>query len=367
MSAKNLLLLSIEAWPYCCRHPKVLHNAGFDVTVCAVKKDPLHLSRYIKNHIDIPERFKTQNQLLSFLGEACLKAKADFILPCDDKAVQILAALHNGIKEDKEPAKQKMTKLIEASRGNPEFYPHTFNKFMTVELANEIGIQTPEETLCKAAKDAVNFASGYGFPVVLKSEIGTAGAQVAICKTVKETQEQFKALSRGGPLIAQHYIEGKPAMCNAAALNGKILASMVFSKEECYPDAKGPSAVVKLIDHKAIKKATEKFIKHTGYTGILSLDFMVDNKNKAHLIECNPRPTPASHLGHVINIDLFKALYAALNDETYTPGKHEQKTVALFPKELSRDRNSDYLYNAYHDVPWDEPEIVGYLLSTVRR
>ena len=367
MSAKNLLLLSIESWPHCGRLVKPAHNAGFHVTVCATQKDPIHLSHYIDSHINIPQKFKTQNQLLSFLGEACLTAKADFIMPCDDKAAQLLAVLHNGIKEAKDPAKQKMTKLIEASRGNPEFYPHTYNKFMTVELANEIGIQTPEETLCKAAKDAVSFASGFGFPVVLKSEIGTAGAQVAICKTVKETQEQFKALAGKGSLIAQHYIEGKPAMCNAVAINGEMLASMIFSKEECYPDAKGPSAVVKTIDHKGIRKATDKFIKHTGYTGILSLDFMIDTKNKAHLIECNPRPTPASHLGHVTNIDLFKALYAALNEETYTPAKHEEKIIALFPKEVSRDRNSDYLYNAYHDVPWDEPGIFGYLLGTVPR
>jgi hypothetical protein len=36
----------------------------------------------------------------------------------------------------------------------------------------------------------------------------------------------------------------------------------------------------------------------------------------------------------------------------------ESDTIALFPQEWMRDPASEYLTSGYHDVPWEEPELI---------
>jgi hypothetical protein len=36
----------------------------------------------------------------------------------------------------------------------------------------------------------------------------------------------------------------------------------------------------------------------------------------------------------------------------------ENDTIALFPQEWIRDPHSSFLRSAYHDIPWEEPELV---------
>jgi hypothetical protein len=36
----------------------------------------------------------------------------------------------------------------------------------------------------------------------------------------------------------------------------------------------------------------------------------------------------------------------------------ENDTIALFPQEWARDPKSEFLQSAYHDVPWEESELI---------
>jgi hypothetical protein len=40
------------------------------------------------------------------------------------------------------------------------------------------------------------------------------------------------------------------------------------------------------------------------------------------------------------------------------PKVTENETIALFPQEWARDPKSEFLQSAYHDVPWEEPELI---------
>ena len=41
----------------------------------------------------------------------------------------------------------------------------------------------------------------------------------------------------------------------------------------------------------------------------------------------------------------------------------EKDTIALFPQEWLRDPASTFLTSAYHDVPWEEPELLRACVS----
>jgi predicted ATP-grasp superfamily ATP-dependent carboligase len=159
-------------------------------------------------------------------------------------------------------------------------------------------------------------------------------------------------------------IRGNPVMAAAVAVNGKVLAHVAASKLQCYPDAKSPSSVVRFIEHSGIAHAVETLLGHWRATGLIGFDFMLDSRGEASLIECNPRPTCLSYMGPVSGRRLCVALYHYLaGKEMPAPTQPRHEVVAHFPQEWRRDPQSDYLFNAFHDVPWDDPDLMHRLLK----
>ncbi len=74
----------------------------------------------------------------------------------------------------------------------------------------------------------------------------------------------------------------------------------------------------------------------------------------------NPRATQVGHLPLGPGRDIPAALYAVLSGQSPQPAPKvtENDTIALFPQEWTRDPQSPFLRSAYHDIPWEEPELV---------
>src|SRR5262249_43291781 len=89
---------------------------------------------------------------------------------------------------------------------------------------------------------------------------------------------------------------------------------------------------------------------------------------RAWLIEMNPRVTPICHLP-VANVDLPAALYRRIKGESpLTPRRSvDARCVALFPNEICRVPASRYLQCCFHDVPWEEPELVRTVMNDALR
>ncbi|MGC2065825.1 MAG: hypothetical protein WA641_06270, partial [Candidatus Acidiferrales bacterium] len=54
------------------------------------------------------------------------------------------------------------------------------------------------------------------------------------------------------------------------------------------------------------------------------------------------------------------ALYSAISQRPVRPAEKvtNDDTIALFPQEWIRDPASTFLQSAYHDVPWDKPDLI---------
>jgi hypothetical protein len=66
------------------------------------------------------------------------------------------------------------------------------------------------------------------------------------------------------------------------------------------------------------------------------------------------------HLALGAGRDIPAALCSAVSGEPVRVSSPitEKDTIALFPQEWIRDSASPYLRSAYHDVPWEEPELI---------
>jgi hypothetical protein len=145
------------------------------------------------------------------------------------------------------------------------------------------------------------------------------------------------------------------------ARGGRVLGGLSAIKLETWPRSTGPSTCVEFIDQPEMQESAAAIIAALGYSGFASFDFMLDGSGRAHLIELNPRPTPIAHLGERFGACLCRHLHAALTGEPGPAGEPRglPSKVALFPQEWVRDQGSPHLApGVFHDVPWDEPDLV---------
>jgi hypothetical protein len=72
-------------------------------------------------------------------------------------------------------------------------------------------------------------------------------------------------------------------------------------------------------------------------------------------------------MGWLSGSDLCLALHHHLAGiEIPAPSAPRQEVVAHFPNEWRRDPQSPYLLNAHHDVPWDDPGLLGKMVREWR-
>jgi hypothetical protein len=165
---------------------------------------------------------------------------------------------------------------------------------------------------------------------------------------------------------AQVFVPGREASSTVACSKGAVLASLHFEVVNKRSSA-GPSSVIRLIENAEMSAAAEKMVRRLGLSGIHGFDFMLEeHTGNAHLIEINPRATQVGHLALGAGHDLPAALFSAVSGEPLRPAPKvtENDTITLFPQEWMRDPASPFLSSGYHDVPWEEPEL---LRACVRR
>jgi biotin carboxylase len=231
-----------------------------------------------------------------------------------------------------------------------------------------------------------------GFPAVLKANGTSGGDGVRIVRTPEEAARAFRALE-APPLLAravkralfdqdmtlvwpsllrrryvvnaQAFVAGQEATSLVACSKGKVLAGLHF-EVLLKQDAGGPATVLRLIENAEMSTAAEKMVRRLELSGLHGFDFMLEaDTGKAYLIEINPRATQIGHLTLGLGRDLPAALSAALSGEAVqaAPKVTEKDTIALFPQEWIRNPESPFLQTGYHDVPWEEPDLIRVSVS----
>jgi len=229
----------------------------------------------------------------------------------------------------------------------------------------------------------------HGFPVVLKRSFGSGGNGVYICHNEAEAakvmarwhrkqklsdqvslwREEFRGrqmerswLPSDQSLTVSQFIAGECATLLAAVVDGRMLAALTAVKVQAFPDENGPSSVLRFVRVEAMRRTAETMLGHWRLTGLIGFDFILDAAGQAWLLECNPRPTPISHLGGRVGENLCAALHAGLTGTALPPAARENGLqVAQFPSELWRDPKSPYLATAFHDVPVNDPDLLNVL------
>jgi len=385
----TVLVATTDRWYPTARLAMALATAGCVVEGVCPSGHPLSKTQAVLRTHD----YNGLRPLMS-LTQAISATKPTAIIPGDDLATWHLHELYN-----RELSRGKIgsyiCRLIEYSLGAAEGFAVVRARSALMQLAREEGVRAPETEVVTSKDSLLDCISRMGFPTVLKANGTSGGDGVEVVHTVEDAERAFRklqsppvlaravkralidrdlrllwpSLSRHRHMVnAQAFISGREATSTIACWKGSVLASLHFEVLEKV-GATGHATVVRSIEHPEMSSAAEKISRRLKLSGLYGLDFMLEAPTgNAFLIEINPRTTQVGHLALGLGRDLPAALYAAMTGRDVQPAPKitENDTVTLFPQEWKRDPASTYLKSGYHDVPWQEPELVRDCIRTAR-
>lgn len=386
----TVLIATTSRWFPTARLAMALARAGCLVDAVCPGGHPLGKMRSVQR----VHPYRGLLPLRSFAA-AIAATKPDFIVPGDDLAT---AQLHHMYDQERRRGQvgQWVCELIERSLGASESFPMVYARTAFIDLAREAGIRAPKMAEIASIEDLRKWVAQTGLPTVLKANGTSGGEGVRVVDTLEDAERAFRAL-QAPPLVAravkralvdqdkslvwssllrqrsivnaQVFVPGREATTTVACWKGAVLASLHFEVVN-KRSAAGPSSVVRLIENAEMSATAEKMVGRLGLSGIHGFDFMLEGQSgNAHLIEINPRATQVGHLALGAGRDLPAALYSAVSGEPYhaAPKVTESNSITLFPQEWMRDPASAFLTSGYHDVPWEEPELLRACVRKARK
>jgi carbamoylphosphate synthase large subunit len=316
------------------------------------------------------------------LARAMSQAAPDLIVPCDDRALAHLLALH-----ERSPAHEA---VIARSLGDPRQSAPARSRAGFIALAREESVRAPPMFAVDTVAELRAALRQVGLPAMLKLDNSWGGDGVAKVISVPQAEQLFERMSRGygarfvlqrlvtngdpfyvlpGPRTArtqvnvQGYVQGTPANCVLSCWQGEVLA-IIQVNVLCAQHAMGPATIVQVTQDPEITDAARRLVGRLGLSGFCGLDFVIDAATGApHLIEMNQRITPLGHLALSGGRDPVAALAARQSGRL---GRQRSLTttsdiVAFFPEAWHLDPSSPHFPAAHHDVPWSEPALVRVL------
>ncbi len=385
-----VLIATTTRWFPTARLGMAFANAGCIVDGVCVSQHPLEITRAVRRTYRYNNLFPTQS-----LARAISAVNPDLIIPGDDLATHHLHGLYHQ-EANRGRKESAICRVIERSLGSSESFPLTYDRARLIQLAQQEGVRVPESAAIRDLDELRAWTAKTGFPVVLKTDGTSGGEGVRVASNIEEAQRAFRklqappllarALKRAlldgdrtllGPSLrrrrsnvsAQSFISGGDATSTVACWKGEILAVLHFAVVN-KKHAAGPATVMRLVENRDMSFAVETMVRRLGLSGIHGFDFVLEtHTGNAYLIEINPRNTQVGHVGLGEGRDLCAALASSLSENTVPPPCKvtENDTIALFPQEWMRDPSSPYLQSAYHDVPWEEPELVRACVQRARK
>ena len=379
----TVLIATTARWIPTARLIVALENAGFAIDAVCPSGHPLSKTEAVRKIY----KYRGLDALASF-SEAIAASKPDLIVPGDDLATQQLHLLYEQ-EQRKGEAGKAICALIARSLGAPENFPLLYARATFIQLAQEEGVRVPKTQVIRDIPDLEKWmaAASADFPLVLKADGSSGGDGVRVVRTLDDARRALRSLEappllaramkralidrdptlvwpsllrRRSTVSAQTFIAGREATSAIACWEGEVLASLQFEVLNKVATS-GHATVVRAIENAEMSAAATKLARRLNLSGVHGFDFMLESQTgDAYLLEINPRLTQVGHLTLGLGRDIPAALFSAVTGHAVSPAPKitEENTFALFPQEWIRDPASPFLQSAYHDVPWDKPELI---------
>jgi len=364
----GILLIATAPWSAVERLAGAMADTGVAVDALYPSGHALAHCRHVRRHF----RYSGLAPL-NCIRRAIAKSAPRLLIAGDDRAASLLSALSC-------EATHEEAALLDFSFGKPFLFQRLGNRNFFIAECARAGVRVAE-MIAVPALDAFEPAlARLGLPVAVKSDHSWGGEGVVIAHTreaaraaylkLAATPTRLRALARAArrrdphfvtvprtPSVGlQRFVAGAPATSSIACWRGELIAANHFDVVASQtPD--GPATVLARSVCPHMQEAARRIARHFGLSGLHGLDYIRDPSGTVHLLEINPRATPTHHLA--LASDPCHALLAAAGIAAPPrPAVTAAHHIALFPQEWRRDPASRHLTAAFHDVPWDDPDMM---------
>ena len=274
-SGPRVLLTGTNPWPVVPRLVLALCAASCDVGV--VYPNQNYPEREVEEVGDVFD-YNGRSPLKS-LQTAIDSFDPDIVVPTCDRSVEHLHELH-AISQSQGERGRKTATLIERSLGSPEGFPIVSSRFDLLKIAQSEGILVPRTASMTSAAEFRQWSTESTAPWVIKAD-GTWGGQgVRIVRNMDEAQRSVEEFTQGigflnlaktlllnrnrdwvlsewrqsrPPVVAQSFINGRPANCAVVCWQGNVLASVAVEVITAR-SATGPATLVQLVRKMSAKQ-----------------------------------------------------------------------------------------------------------------
>jgi len=326
---------------------------------------------------------------LAGLRRALHTFKPVAVLPADETLARQLGELWQ--RDHARDDSGMLETLLTRSLGGPAQLRDAGSRMALQRAAEAEGILTPSTMEIRGPGDLARAFEWLGAPLMLKADASSGGRGVQSVDSRGAAERLYRKFSRAPHLprallrgvlyndwtylrsslrrerrgvCAQRIIAGAERTAMVVAQGGKVLASESFEVVHTWK-LRGPSSVVRRVQDPRMDAAIQALVRRLAITGFCGFDFIVDTATGAPLLlERNARPTQVAHLSFGPGHDLAAAYVRSVlgREVKDRVSATDRDLIALFPQELQRDKQSALLCEAYHDVPWESPELIERVL-----
>jgi hypothetical protein len=319
------------------------------------------------------------------LQNAIQQVAPDLIIPCDERALHHMQLLFASTDD------AAVRERLRRSLSPPETFAVTKARFDQMAVARREGVPVPHTRMVSSVADLYAWQQEQPLPWVLKSDGSWAGMGVRTVNSLPEAVTAFEEMSRPvkarrvaaaailerdffwlipwllrAPAVVsgQQHIAGTAANCALACWEGEVLAGVAV-EVIMTRSVNGPASVIRVIEGADMMESARHMVRALRLTGLVGFDFMIEAATGiCHMIEMNARAVPVSHIAFGGDRDLVQALMARMTKVPLEPRPPvtERDLVVLFPGVWHENPDSSMLAEGYHDVPWQEPDLLRKLL-----
>lgn len=381
----HIVLATTGQLPSTARLAMELHDAGAKVSLIAPKNHPAWTLNLIAHRLTYRAAAPRRS-----LETAALRIKPDAIIPCDERTVR---DLHGLWRRTRHP---QVKQLIERSTAPVESFSVVTSRAALLALALHEGVRVPPSMPLPTKETLDRWAETHATPFVLKADGSWAGFGVRIISNAASAKDAYtrmtqpigvrlalrESLLEGNhfdirawllrerrAMSVQGYVDGWPANIGVACWQGEVLAA-VCAEAVSTTSATGPSTIARIITNTEMIDSATRIVKALGLSGMIGFDFMIEAATgAAYLIEMNPRNTPICAVRLGPGRDLAEALVARIAGRPVRnrPTRTERDIIVFFPDTWQEDPSSSFLHSGYHDVPWEQPDLMRRLMQPERR
>jgi predicted ATP-grasp superfamily ATP-dependent carboligase len=330
-------------------------------------------SRFVRSFDLVADPFGEPKQYVKDLASIVRRRKIDILLPVHEDALTI-ATFRDLLPPD----------LLIACPDGKDF-ARANDKYEIIRIAESAGLDVPRTVAPSNLEEAMEFAAGFTYPIVIKTRRGNSGKGVLRVDSPRELRRTYQSLVERFGLapdrmpILQEYVGMDGGLYGTCFLaeQGQVKACFMEHYLRHKEGTFGTSVLREPCDWPLLRHYTERLSQALSWTGVGHFDFVANRAlTRAVFLEMNPRFWGALNLAVSNGYDFPRGLVTMLirgkpDDEAFRPSSRRTKSLWIIGELIAGTadlRHGRWLApfqslarvlfhpcSVYDDFRWDDP------------